>query len=94
LKKIDLANVAVTNGDAKAIADKDNRMPRANFEAWGMERDRNGVSYSVFRFRVDEYGNAAVSCTLDGATYSVARQNVLTHMVISNTQAVERESKQ
>lgn len=90
---MDLADVAVGKQNGGVIASKEERMPRPNFEAWGMERDRNGVTYSVFRFRVDEFGNAAVACTLDGATYTVARENVLKHMVVSNMQAVEREEK-
>lgn len=67
------------------------RQPRPGSEAYFLERDKEGRSYSVFCFKVLPNGGCTVTLVLEGALYQGARECVLKHTIEENARAVERQ---
>jgi hypothetical protein len=82
---------AELKADARQRAHPVSRTPRPGSEAYFLERDKTGQSYSVFCFKPLPNGGGTVTLILDGALYQGARECVLKHMVEENARAVERQ---
>ncbi len=85
LRSASLARAAIEPKPAAA------RMPRPGSDAYWLERDATGRTYSVFRYRTLPAGVAEITCILDGSLYQGARECVLKHTVEESARAVERE---